>query len=97
MPAQANRLRRNRELNALRHLLMRGVASARDLGEAAVRGEERAAQIPVRGKESIGLSIGVSLVRRGLARPTATNDFRIALSHGLPVARGKGIGSLPDL
>lgn len=71
------RQRDMREANALQFLQLRRYASAIDLGHAAVRGEPRAFHIPRKGREAIGLSIGLEFVRRGLARPTRNNCFAL--------------------
>lgn len=69
------RQRHTREANALQFLKLRRYASALDLGHAAIRGEPRAFHVPRSGRESIGLSIALELVRRGIARPTRDNCF----------------------
>ena len=81
-----NRLRDQRENRALMRLKIIGVASALELGRAAIAGEERASKIPLSGQESIGLSIGLELVRRKCALPTRNNQFRV-------VRRAKGTAS----
>lgn len=71
------RQRDTREANALKFLRLRRYASALELGHAAIRGEPRAFHIPRRGREAIGLSIALELVRRGLARATKDNNFTL--------------------
>lgn len=71
------RLRRSRETKALAFLQKRKLASAFEIGAAAVQGELRAHKMSNQAKEGIGLSIAVELVRRRIARPTASNRFRI--------------------
>ena len=69
-----NKLRQRRENKALICLKIKNIASAIELGQAAIEGEDRA---PTSGKESIGLSIGLELVRRDLASVTRNNQFRV--------------------
>jgi hypothetical protein len=71
----------SREAKALAFLRRHNLASAIDIGNAAVAGEERADRIPMRGRESIGLSIAVALTRRGIVRPTKGNMFKIAAAE----------------
>jgi hypothetical protein len=71
-----NRLRLVREAKAIAFLRQhRFAASALQIGVAAVSGEARAPAIPPKAKEAIGLSIGVELVRRKLAKVTRENRF----------------------
>ena len=70
--------RDRREAKALAYIRRHGRASAIEIGTAAVAGESRARCIPMRGRESIGLSIAVALSRRGFIQPTRENTFRIA-------------------
>lgn len=56
----------------------RHVATALDLGRAAMTGERRARSMPMRAKAAVGLSIGCELVRRGVATVTAGNMFRLS-------------------
>ena len=69
--------RQDRERKALAMMRARETVSALDIGGAAVAGERRAKHIPMSGRQAIGLQIAVALVRRGLARPTAGNNFRL--------------------
>jgi hypothetical protein len=69
---------RDREAKALAYIRRNGCASALEMGSAAVAGESRARRIPMRGRESIGLSIAVALSRRGTIQATKGNMFRIA-------------------
>jgi hypothetical protein len=71
-----NRLRLVREAKAVAFLRrQRLAASALEIGVAALSGEARASAIPPKGKEAIGLSIAVELVRRKLAKVTRENRF----------------------
>jgi predicted DNA-binding transcriptional regulator AlpA len=74
---RAGRHRDRREAQALAYLRRRGCASALEIGNAAVQGESRSRQISQHGKESIGLSIAVALVRRGIIQTTRGNQFRL--------------------
>jgi hypothetical protein len=78
-----NRLRLAREAKAIAFLRQqRFAASALQIGVAAVSGEARAPAIPPKAKEAIGLSIGVELVRRKLAKVTRENRFYRATRGG---------------
>jgi hypothetical protein len=72
-----SRQRDQREAKALAYLKRKRRASAYEIGRAALLGEPRAGRIPRRAKESIGLSIGLSFVRRGIAQATRDNQFRL--------------------
>ena len=77
-----NVLRKRRENQALLCLKIKNIASAIELGKAAIEGEHRACKIPISGQESIGLSIGLELVRRNLASVTRNNQFRAVKGSG---------------
>ncbi len=79
------RQRDTREANALQFLKLRRYASALDLGHAAIRGEPRAFHIPRRGREAIGLSIGIEFVRRGLVSATRDNHFTLLKQNHVAV------------
>jgi hypothetical protein len=71
-----NKLRLVREAKAVAFLRrQRLAASALEIGVAALSGEARASAIPPKGKEAIGLSIAVELVRRKLVKVTRENRF----------------------
>jgi hypothetical protein len=74
---QKGRIRDRREAQALGYLRRKGCASALELGNAAVQGERRSRKISQQGKESIGLSIAVTLVRNGIIKTTRGNQFRL--------------------
>jgi hypothetical protein len=69
------RNRGRREARALRLLRQRPQATALELGSAAIKGENRARHITVDGRITIGLTIAVDLVRRGLAVEVGDNCF----------------------
>lgn len=75
-------MRQLREAKALTLLRNRKLASALEIGAAAVRGELRAYKMPNRAKEAIGLNIAIELVRRKVATPTIDNRFSIMLPTG---------------
>jgi hypothetical protein len=77
-----NRQRDQREAKALNYIKRHRIATALDIGSAAVEGERRWQNIPLRGRESIGLSIAIALLRRGILRATTRNSFMMA--HGPP-------------
>jgi hypothetical protein len=64
------RQRNRREAKALANMRLRLDASALDIGTAALHGEPRASTVPRKARASMGLSIAVELVRRGVAEPT---------------------------
>ncbi len=72
-----SRQRDAREAKALAFLKLCGASSAVEIGRAAVRGEDRARQMPWRGLEGIGMSIAIALVRRGLVQANRCNLFEI--------------------
>lgn len=69
------RQRDEREARALRFLRLRARATALEIGAAAVRGEPRAAKIGMSARQAIGLSIAVSLARRGVVAVERNNTF----------------------
>ncbi len=69
-----SRRRDHRESRALKYLTERGIASALDLGTAALAGETRTARF--REREWLGLKIGMHFVQRGFARVDQFNKFR---------------------
>jgi hypothetical protein len=69
------RQRNRREAKALANMRLRLDASALDIGTAALHGEPRASTVPRKARASMGLSIAVELVRRGVAEPTRDNRF----------------------
>jgi hypothetical protein len=68
-----SRRRDKRESAALKHLTQRHLASAFELGAAAVRDETEHARIVF--KERLGFKIGQQFVKRGIARVTRENRF----------------------
>jgi hypothetical protein len=66
-----------REAKALAFIRRRGRASTLEIGCAAVAGETRARFMPPKAKDGIGLSIAVSLTKRGLIEATHENEFRM--------------------
>ena len=72
-----SRHRDRREARALAYLKRHRFASALDIGSAAVEGEPRSGRIPQHGRESIGLAIAISLVRRHKLQATNRNTFQI--------------------
>lgn len=72
------RQRHDREAKALAFLKVRHVASALEIGAAAVRGEPWAQPKNTwKAKAAIGLSIGIALHRRGLVKATRHNKFEL--------------------
>lgn len=68
------RQRDRREYQALQYLTQRRIASAIDLGTAAVAGEARLARL--REREWLGLKLGMHFVKRGFARVDRFNKFQ---------------------
>jgi hypothetical protein len=81
------RLRDNRLTKARHFLALRRHATALEIGTAAIAGEQRASRVPARGRESIGLSIALDLVRSQDALPTYENCFKSRARQ--PANRGK--------
>lgn len=67
--------RSERELRVLNLLQRRTRVSALEIGSAAVRGEAAARRMKITDKQAIGLSIAVSLARRGVVAVERDNTF----------------------
>jgi hypothetical protein len=66
-----------REAKAFAYLQRHPYASAFELGNAAVAGEKRSSKMSRQGKEAIGISIAVHLMRCKKLGVTRRNDFRL--------------------
>jgi hypothetical protein len=70
------KLRRSaREARALACIRARGLASALEIGTAAVRGEEQPGPRGWHAKERLGFALGLALVRTGRVRVNRHNQF----------------------
>ena len=82
IPPQRQRLRETRITKAIGYLkklpmMSQPAASTYDLGRAAIHGERRGRWMPPSAVSSLGMAIGVELLRRGRVMVTRQNAFTL--------------------